>query len=357
MANKTGSRYRKVYTKVWGDDKFKALSAPPPCGRWLWIYLLTGPHTGIIPGLYSLTEAEISEKLHWPISATRRALDEICALDMAKFDREHGVLFIPKGIDYDPPANPNVVRGWKVCWVEVPECDLKREAYAVLKAHVAERGENFERVFEDAIEWPEPPNRLLNGFRNHSENHSPNRSANHSANQEQEQEQEQKEQNHTSISGETVSQTVTETVAETVRQVFAHWQTVMDSPRSMLDAKRTRLIVAALKLGYTATDLKLAIDGCRASPFHMGVNEKSTKFNGLDLILRNAEKIDQFIAFAASPPKIANGNGAHEADWFRSDQGIVRKARELGIEARAGESYAMLRDRIQAKLDTRRGAP
>lgn len=154
-------------------------------------------------------------------------------------------------------------------------------------------------------------------------------------------------------------QAPTKACTEQVREVFAYWQAIMNSPRSALDAKRTRLIAAALKLGYSVADLKRAIDGCRVSPFHMGQNEKGTKFNGLDLIMRNAEKIDQFIAFADAPPKLANGNGngTRDTDWARTDGGIVRKAKELGMSPRAGESYAMLRDRIQAKLDDHRGAP
>jgi hypothetical protein len=346
MRNKTGSRWRKVYTRVWGDDKFKALSGPPPSGRYLWFYLLTGPHTGIIPGLYNITEAAISETLYWPLQGFRRALNEILALRMAKFDRKHGVLFIPHVIEYDPPANPNVIRGWKVCWDEMPECDLKREAYQVLKAHVAERGENFAHAFEECIEYPEPPNGLSNGSIKHSTNGLPN----HSGNQEQEQEQEQVNQNHTSSSGETVSPTV----LETVRQVFAHWQTVMDSPRSKLDRKRTKLIADALKLGYSADDLRTAIDGCRVSPFHMGENEKGAKFNGLELIFRNAEKIDQFIGYAKSPPAPKKGTNGHAHDeWYRTDQGVERKARELGIKPRAGESYGMLRERVQRAIEHR----
>ena len=89
--------------------------------------------------------------------------------------------------------------------------------------------------------------------------------------------------------------------AEAVLAVFEFWKTVMKSPRSLLDAKRSRLIKAALKTGYTVDDLCDAITGCAKSDFHMGKNDRGTKFNGLDLILRNAEKIDQFIVIGRSP--------------------------------------------------------
>lgn len=84
-------------------------------------------------------------------------------------------------------------------------------------------------------------------------------------------------------------------------ELFDYWRLKMTSPRSKLDEPRRKVIIKALK-HYEVEDLKLAIQGCANSPFHMGVNEQKTKYNGLDLILRNAEKIDGFIEKAKNPP-------------------------------------------------------
>lgn len=90
-----------------------------------------------------------------------------------------------------------------------------------------------------------------------------------------------------------------------VETVFDHWRQVMDSPRSILDRKRAGLIRQALKLGYTVDDLRAAINGCRMTPHNMGVNERGTRFNGLDLILRNADNIDRFMGTArAGGPRV-----------------------------------------------------
>lgn len=95
--------------------------------------------------------------------------------------------------------------------------------------------------------------------------------------------------------------------ADDVQAVFEHWKTVMAKPRAKLDDARRRLIQRAMKGGYTVDDLKKAIDGCRASPFHMGDNTQRTKYNGLDLILRNSEKIDGFMEKAgAGRPRSAH---------------------------------------------------
>ena len=88
-----------------------------------------------------------------------------------------------------------------------------------------------------------------------------------------------------------------------VAKVFAHWQTVMAKPRASLDDKRRSLIRKALA-HYSAADLCKAIDGCKASPFHMGINDRGTAYNALELIMRNAEKIDAFMAMADAPPEL-----------------------------------------------------
>jgi hypothetical protein len=80
--------------------------------------------------------------------------------------------------------------------------------------------------------------------------------------------------------------------------VFEHYKQVMNSPRSKLDPKRRRLIASWIKHGYTAEDLKLAIDGCRASVFHMGDNKNKMLYNSIELILRDAKHIDDFIKSA-----------------------------------------------------------
>lgn len=98
-----------------------------------------------------------------------------------------------------------------------------------------------------------------------------------------------------------------QTDPDDVVQVFAHWQQAMASPRSLLDDKRRKLIRNALKTGYSVGQLKQAIDGCAKSAWHMGQNDRMTKYNGLDLILRNAEQIDKFVLLAeqSAAPKAA----------------------------------------------------
>lgn len=80
-----------------------------------------------------------------------------------------------------------------------------------------------------------------------------------------------------------------------VNEVFEHWKTTMAHPRAKLDKKRTTKIQQALKLGYTVEDLKYAIDGCASNSFNMGENDRKQRYDGIELILRDAEHIEGFI--------------------------------------------------------------
>lgn len=85
-----------------------------------------------------------------------------------------------------------------------------------------------------------------------------------------------------------------------VRSVFAHWQATMGHAKAQLDDKRKKAIRAMLKL-YSPDDLKAAITGCSLSPFHMGKNDQRQRYDGLHLILRDADHVDKFIAMAKDP--------------------------------------------------------
>lgn len=92
--------------------------------------------------------------------------------------------------------------------------------------------------------------------------------------------------------------------AVTVKTIFEFWQKTMHSPKSKLDANRKGLIARALKI-YSPADVCKAIRGCSKSPHHMGDNAQKTMYNGLNLILRNAEYIDKFIALDAGTARSA----------------------------------------------------
>jgi hypothetical protein len=150
----TGNRWRKIEPRMWGDEKFRSLSPMQPCGQGLWIYLLTGSHTGPIPGLFRAGRAALAEDLEWTQEAFDKAFQEIFALGMVKADWKARVVWIQNAIKCNPPQSPNVVTSWGGEWQLIPECALKGGAYQVLKSCAYECGESFREAFDKALPKP-----------------------------------------------------------------------------------------------------------------------------------------------------------------------------------------------------------
>lgn len=93
-----------------------------------------------------------------------------------------------------------------------------------------------------------------------------------------------------------------------VSKIFDYWKKVMNSPRSVLDDKRKSLIAKSIKK-YSPSDICKAIRGCSKSPHNMGDNQQKTKYNGLGLILRDADHIDRFIELDAGTARAARETG------------------------------------------------
>jgi hypothetical protein len=131
------ARYRRIETGTWTDQKYVELSAPPPNGRTLWHYLLTGQRTTIFPGLVLAKEIVMAADLEWPIdghaATLRTAWAEIETRDMAIADWRTGVVVLPRALldrrgevrEPSKPSSPNAFRGWARAWDDVPDCDLK----------------------------------------------------------------------------------------------------------------------------------------------------------------------------------------------------------------------------------------
>jgi hypothetical protein len=78
-----------------------------------------------------------------------------------------------------------------------------------------------------------------------------------------------------------------------VEQVFHAWQEATGSKRAVLDTNRRRLIAKQLK-AYPVEDLVDAVRGWRRSPHHRGENRTHTIYNRLELLLRDADHVEQF---------------------------------------------------------------
>lgn len=86
-------------------------------------------------------------------------------------------------------------------------------------------------------------------------------------------------------------------------------------PKAKPGAKERTKIAARLKDGYSVDDIKAAIDGCHRSPHHCGMNERNAKYQTLELIVRDASKVQQFMDVPdgplVSPRTIGNAAAVH----------------------------------------------
>jgi hypothetical protein len=147
-------RYRKVHVTIWIDNKTRGLSYPQPNGHTCFMHLLTTPMTSAIPGLFRAFPGALAAELRWSEKAYLEAFREAFAEGLVKADWSAGLVWVPNAVRYDKPASPNVVRSWSKVWEELPDCEIKLEAYHSLKAFLEGLGKAFAEAFAEAFERP-----------------------------------------------------------------------------------------------------------------------------------------------------------------------------------------------------------
>ena len=148
------SRYRKVESQMYGDEKFMTLSAPEPNAQSLWFYLLTGPETTGFPGVIHAGPVAIAEALKWIDKPFREPFNELFFKGMLRMDENARLIFLPNGFKHNPPANPNVVKGWGKLFNELPECELKTVIYQTLKDFLVTFDKPFMESFDKSFNKP-----------------------------------------------------------------------------------------------------------------------------------------------------------------------------------------------------------
>lgn len=89
-----------------------------------------------------------------------------------------------------------------------------------------------------------------------------------------------------------------------IHKIFNHWKAKMEHPKARLDDERKGFINKALQSGYSIDDICQAIDGCSKTPHNIGQNAKGQRYDGLHIVLKNADQIDRFIRNNKNPPTV-----------------------------------------------------
>lgn len=377
-------RYRKIYLKIWADQKFRTLSKPQPCGQFLWFYLLTNPRTTSLPGLFCGGEVALADELDWDLEGFREAFREASAKAMVKADWKAKIVWVPGAIEYNTPESPNVIIGWGKEWELIPDCALKTEAYYSLKSAVSTLSKAFVEAFNKAL--PKPfeslPESLSKGFtkgfgepvavavavikknetKKNDEILAPNRAASSTLLIDFENTDKKLDEDvsgsHQIIDSRPVKQENDVYVPPTTEAplkspeikdldiskkpesavknmgnldmfiicVFNFWQDKLNHPRAKLDKKTKAIICSALTgwgnkaSAYSVKDCQDAIVGCSKTPFNMGKNDRNTKYDGLHIIL-DPTKIAGFIERSSiNAGSMAPHSPQHEKDMQRQKE-------------------------------------
>jgi hypothetical protein len=96
-------------------------------------------------------------------------------------------------------------------------------------------------------------------------------------------------------SNKTIQDNTKTKISPGVREVFVYWQEKMNHPQAKLTKDRQAKIGARLREGFTVDQIKAAIDGCKASGYHMGENDSKAVYDDLTLICRAGSFVERFI--------------------------------------------------------------
>lgn len=92
--------------------------------------------------------------------------------------------------------------------------------------------------------------------------------------------------------------------SEEITEVFNFWKTIMGKTARAALSEERRILIGAAIHDYGMTECKEAIRGCSVSPFHMGANKQRKRYDSLELIFRNTEKVEWFIQHAEENPEV-----------------------------------------------------
>lgn len=101
---------------------------------------------------------------------------------------------------------------------------------------------------------------------------------------------------------------------EGIREVFNFWKEKTGHKKAKLDSARISKIKARLTDGFSTEELCRAVEGLCLSPYHMGENETKTKYDQINLVFRNCDKVEFFLGiYEAHKAAAANKPAARRA--------------------------------------------
>lgn len=113
--------YRRVESRIWNDERFRALTDD---GKLVFLFLLTHPHMTSVGAMRATSEG-LAAELKWTVERFENGFETVLEARMVEFDPGACMVSLPNFIKHNPPANPNMVKGWVYALELLPECALK----------------------------------------------------------------------------------------------------------------------------------------------------------------------------------------------------------------------------------------
>jgi hypothetical protein len=137
------------------------------------------------------------------------------------------------------------------------------------------------------------------------------------------------------------------------RELFAYWQRQCGHPNAKPTRDRLAKVRARLSEGYTAEQVRQAIDGAARAAF---VNDAGKRFDDLELICRNGSKLEDFMSrsTARAKPQLPNDAPDYATDlrrWVTDHVPDLPADRALNVLARLRTQAARRGDRESVTAD------
>lgn len=301
--------YAKVAPQFWIGKTGKSLRSKGMEAQVVAMYLITCPHSNML-GMYYIPMMYIAHETGLGFEGASKGLARAIEAGFCSYDHDSEVVWVHEMAFYQiAPAlegKDKRIAGVQNEYDAVPDNPFLERFFEKYAGPF-----KIERKRVSELSETSPFQATLEGL----------------ASQEQEQEQEQKQEKEQKTHVE--QQAARPRFSDDVDRVFEFWKQEANSPRSKLDDKRRKAIVARLKDGFSAADLCKAVSGCLKTPHNIGMNEAGQKYIDIELICRSTSNVERFMRNDDNPPvpqgKQARVEAINQAavDEFLKDSGGI----------------------------------
>lgn len=269
--------WRSIYSRIWHDENFLALSQD---AKYLWFFLLTGPHTTWLPGLIKAGILSLAEEIGWSADRMLDTVVEIENSKMIRADWDNRVVMIPNALKYNPPVTNAQIKFWRYNFNRIKDCELKSDWLLML----------FQRLENYAFGAQKSIREAFGDLAPFSTNEGGEKGENIRGGKE----------------GGDKGQGIKDKEKESrgaaplalAHRIFNYWVElhVKNKKLVIMDDKRKKKIQQRLDEGGNEKDLRSAIRGALLDPWLMGHTDRSTKkYNSLQTILRDRAQVERLM--------------------------------------------------------------